>query len=233
MKCSKLVCLCLYIFSTTSYGQHSEIGVFGGVSYYNGELNPSTPILNEINPAIGLFYRKNINTRYSLRFGANYAKLSASDEFNSTELSLFRQLAFSSNIIDAYGTLEFNFLPYQINHHATSNFSPYVFIGLAAFYTNPSISEANSNGLISSGTVIAPAIPFGAGIKFNFIENLGLSIEWTYKKTFTDQIDGLPATYTNQYQLSNTQNNDWYSFIGITLNYKFLTEIDVCPAAVN
>lgn len=227
------MCVLLLIANTDMYSQHKEIGFFGGLSYYNGELNPTRQIINRPNPAFGIFYRKNLNTRYSLRFGANYGKLGAKDRSNSPELSSFRNISFSTNILEAYGVLEFNFLPYQINNPRTSEFSPYVFIGLATFRANPSISENSPRGIDASGSIIAPAVPFGAGIKFNFIENLGLSVEWTFRKTFTDKIDGLPERYLDGYQLSNSQNNDWYSFFGITLNYKFLTESDVCPDVFN
>lgn len=228
---SKFVSICLLLIAINTYSQHSEVGVFGGIAYYNGELNPSIQLINEVNPVIGLFYRKNLSTRYALKYGANYGKISATDRLNSSDLSSFRDLSFSASILDAYGILEFNFLPYQINNDRTTAYSPYVFIGLAAFRVNPTIE--NSNEITTTGTKYGPAIPFGAGIKFNFIENLGMSIEWTFRKTFSDEIDGLPPTYLSGYQLSNTQNNDWYSFFGITLNYKFLTESDVCPDVFN
>ena len=53
------------------------------------------------------------------------------------------------------------------------------------------------------------------------------------RKTLTDQIDGLSETHLDGYQLSNTQNKDWYSILGISLNYKFLTDDDRCRGVVN
>ena len=69
--------------------------------------------------------------------------------------------------------------------------------------------------------------------KFNFIENLGLGIEWGLRKTFTDKLDGLPPLYFDNYQLSDSENNDWYSIVGVTFNYKFLTKRDNCPGVIN
>ena len=135
--------------------------------------------------------------------------------------------------MEAYGLLEFNFIPYQINNYATSSFTPYVFIGVAVFMVNPKIESTASATFESQGIVIAPSMPFGLGIKFNLINNLGVAIEWGMRKTITDQIDGLSETYIEGYQLSNTQNNDWYSIIGISLNYKILTKSDHCPGAIN
>jgi hypothetical protein len=233
MKLRYILAYFFLLINSVLFCQHSEIGLFGGTSYYVGELNPSVQVVNQVRPVIGLFYRKNINKRYSYRLGANYGKLSSTDEFSSNELSKYRKLSFSSTVIEGYTTFEFNFLPYQINNYGTSKFSPYVFIGFAVFASNPKVENGNSGRIGSSETVIAPSIPFGMGIKFNFVHNLGLSIEWGMRKTYTDAIDGLPETYVGGYQLSNTNNNDWYSFLGITLNYKFLTQKDICPGAVN
>lgn len=207
-------------------GQNVDLGLTGGVSYYIGEINPSIQVVNKLKPTLGAFYRKNLNKRYALRGGINYAKLAATDKVRSTDLSKYRQLSFSSDLWEAYGVLEFNFIPYKINSRATSKFSPFVFIGLAAFWVSPEARGRDLN--IREGGMVLLSIPFGTGIKFNFSENLGLGIEWGMRKTFSDMIDGLPEKYDDGYQLSNSQNNDWYSIIGITLNYKILTHKDRC-----
>ena len=138
--------------------------------------------------------------------------------------TIFFRLSFSSDLWEAYGVLEFNFIPYQINNRATSKFAPYVFIGLAVFKVSPKVTGRELSVLESDLTAVS--IPFGVGIKFNFSGNLGLGIEWGMRKTYTDKIDGLREKYDDGYQLSNTQNNDWYSIIGLTLNYKILTHKD-------
>lgn len=227
-----------YIFlsiSFLSYGQHSEIGILGGTSYYLGELNPSIQVANKLKPAVGVFFRRNTgkSKRYALRFGLNYGLLEASDKITSAEISDYRQLSFSSNLLEGYGVLEFNFLPYEINSTRASYYSPYVFIGIAGFMVNPEVENYVTNTSSSSGSLIAASIPFGFGVKFNLVNNLGMGIEWGMRKTFTDEIDGLPETYPGGYQLSNTQNNDWYSILGITLNYKILTKDARCTGVVN
>ncbi len=231
MRFYKSIIVFFFLFSVAATGQHSEIGFLGGSSYYLGELNPSAQVINKVRPALGVFYRKNTSKRYALRFGVNYAQLAATDKFSSTELSQFRQLSFSSNLLEGYGILEFNFIPYQINNYTTSSFTPYVFIGAAAFWVKPSVEGGTTE--LEKGDVIAPSMPFGFGVKFNFIRNLGLAVEWGMRKTFTDEIDGLSETYNSGYQLSNTQNKDWYSIVGITLNYKILTKTDHCPGVIN
>ena len=87
MKNCKSIIILFLLYSLIGYNQNSEIGFFGGVSYYLGEINPSIQVVNDPRPALGVFYRKNTSKRYALRIGANYGKIAATDNFNSTELS--------------------------------------------------------------------------------------------------------------------------------------------------
>lgn len=217
-----------------TFAQHSEFGFIGGLAYYTGELNPAPNPQNKLRPMVGIFYRKNLSERYSLRFGVNAAKIAAEDNQATSEPDQnfeTRNFSFSSNLLDGYGILEFNFIPYQINN-SVSKFSPYVFIGLAGFYVNPKVENNHTNSTKTS-SLTSVAMPFGAGIKFNFVQNMGMALEWTYRKTFTDNIDGLEEVHLNGFQMSNSGNKDWYSFISLSLSYKFLRKRDVCAMPVN
>jgi hypothetical protein len=224
-----LLVLFFILFSVFAKSQHAELGFFGGATYYLGDLNPGVPFINKPEPVVGVLYRKNWSKRYALRLSANYGRLSAQDKVNKSEWSGFRELSFSSSILEGAAVLEFNFLPYQINNYNTSPFTPFVYIGVAAFQVKPTIKNTTSGAEVKKTSLIAPSVPFGFGFKFDLVRNLGLSIDWGVRKTFTDKIDGLDETYLNGYQLSNSQNNDWYSFLGISLNYKILTKRDRCP----
>ena len=93
-----IIILAFLMIVKLGQAQHSEIGVMGGTSYYLGELNPSIQVANKVNPAIGVFYRRNWSKRYSLRIGGNYGKLAATDNNTSTEISNFRKISFSSSL---------------------------------------------------------------------------------------------------------------------------------------
>ncbi len=227
----KLLLLVL-LTSTTAIGQNTDIGLFVGASYYLGEINPGTQLINQPEPIIGVFIRKNFNKRYAFRLGLNYGYLSASEQLNTTDISDFRKISFSTSIIEASGFLEFNFFPYEIGNNNNSIITPFVFLGAAVFRVNPEV-ESDSVSVSSAGSLIAPSIPFGVGVKLNISRNIGLTMEWNMKKTLSDLVDGLPETYSNSYQLSNTESKDWYSFLGITLNYKILTKSDHCRGPVN
>ena len=91
------------------------------------------------------------------------------------------------------------------------------------------------------------ALVFGFGIKYSIMQRLGLAVEWGMRKTFTDYLDDVSTNYYIDFtslspgdidagvmlsdpsaikhapgmQRGNSENNDWYSFVGITLTYRF------------
>jgi hypothetical protein len=87
-------------------------------------------------------------------------------------------------------------------------------------------------------------IPFGLGVKVSIGKKIGLTAFWEMHKTFTDYIDDVSTTYyltgpaistddqagmlsdpTRDHlpgiQRGNPSSDDWYSFSGITVSYKF------------
>lgn len=88
------------------------------------------------------------------------------------------------------------------------------------------------------------SIPFGVGVKVSLAQRLGLQVFWEMHKTFTDYLDDVSSTYYRQgvlidendveglmsdptqnhtpgMQRGNSKNQDWYSFFGVSLTYKF------------
>jgi hypothetical protein len=87
-------------------------------------------------------------------------------------------------------------------------------------------------------------IPFGLGVKVSIGKKIGLTAFWEMHKTFTDYIDDVSTTYylagpsispddaagllsdpTRSHmpgmQRGNPKTDDWYSFSGVTVTYKF------------
>jgi len=88
-------------------------------------------------------------------------------------------------------------------------------------------------------------IPFGVGVKYSFSKRIAVSLEWGMRKTFSDYIDDISYTYyqypdaytegSSDYndllysdpnldhepnmQRGNSENDDWYSFAGLTITY--------------
>lgn len=218
-------------WATLAVGQHAEIGIFAGGSYYLGELNPKVHVLSIHKPSFGIMYRQNINKRYSLKFQGSYNRLSGNDADGTLDFNNWRDQYFSTTLWDITGQLEFNFLPYKIGD-SDNPFTPYVFIGASYFRANP---QSGSNKVEppsekADNKMYRPAVPFGLGFRVNLTKQLGINLEWGMRKTFTDKLDGIGSRYSNGYHKSNISTNDWYSIMLLSLNYRFKSKGERCPS---
>lgn len=207
-------------FIVSSYSQsRTELGLLLGTSYYHGDINHST-LFYSPSLAYGLIVKYNLSDHLSSTLNVSYGKLKGDDgDFNQIE-NQFRGAAFSTGIIDVNAIIEFNFLPYNSSGYIKKNkkrFSPYVFMGIGGNY------------LTSSGGFENPVtIPFGLGIKYNIFERLTLGVEWSYSKTFNDEIDGV-INIQDENHSPVIHNDDWYSFCGIFITYKIFKDKIDCP----
>lgn len=204
--------LCPLINSFEAEGQRMvDYGLLAGVCYYNGEVNP-VRILYKPRPAYGGFFRLNLNKRYAIRISGSYNHLAGDDNDFPERLSPARlPVAFTTRIFDFNTQLEFNFMPYITGEERW----------LRSLYISGGIGYAMIPG--SSST---PVIPFGLGYKINITDRLSTGAEWGLRKTFSDNINNVPSV------LGNTifNNNDWYSFVGLFISYKFVKFAADCPA---
>jgi hypothetical protein len=187
----------------------SEVGVFGGVSYYVGDLNPSKHFLGS-KPAFGIIYRYNISPRFSLKINGLYGTLQGSDAVSKANIK--RNLSFKSYVTDISAQIELNFLRY-ITGHERYFISPYIFTGISLFNFNPK-AEYNDTwyalqplGTEGQGTTLPNvtkrysltnvSIPFGLGLKYSPFKFMCIGFEWGLRKTFTDYIDDVSSVYVD------------------------------------
>jgi hypothetical protein len=268
---------CLFCF-LTGFAQRqpdksAEIGVFLGGSYYIGDLNPMIHFGPQTKPAGGVVFRYNLNPRLAVRANALFGKIEADDAMSNSSAQQQRNLNFKSSITELSAQLEFNFLDYQIGNERRK-FTPYIFFGLAGFKFNPIATYNNydfslqplgteGQGLDGGSSkkkyrLIQMSIPFGVGIKTNLSKNIGLSVEWGMRKTFTDYLDDVSTNYYDPALLAaahgpasavasdpskgtdpnfsnvgrqrgNPTTKDWYSFAGIALTIKLKGKRETCP----
>lgn len=185
-----------------------DLGFFVGSSYYIGDLNTSKHFASKhTHPSFGLHLRKNKNSRWSFKGLVKYGKISADDAESEDPFQINRNLSFESVIIEAGGTVEFNFLkfdPYDKSSYFQypDYITPYAFIGLAGVYYNPK-TELDGNtyelrDLKTEGqdySTIAIAVPFGMGVKFRLSERLVMELEYGFRKTYTDYLDDVSDKY--------------------------------------
>jgi opacity protein-like surface antigen len=196
--------------------RHHEFGLFGGVSYYMGELNPSGQFLNP-HAAYGLVYRYNINPHWAFKLNAITGTVSGSDATNPDESRRSNNLSFKSPITEISGQAELNFFKYIVGSDK-HRFSPYIFGGFSIFRFNPMAEfmgnwyELQPLGTEGQGTTAYPdrkpysltsvAFPFGLGLKLSLSDNFALSLEWGLRKAVTDYIDDVSSTYADPYILA-------------------------------
>lgn len=213
----KILLVNLFVsFTLLSFAQrHADFGIFAGMSSYMGDINPKKYFYSP-SPVFGGLYRYNINKRYALRFNAFYGTIKGSDfDFPNIYHPDRPNISFSTSLLNLGGNLEFNFLPYTPTVNQW-DYSTYITAGLG--YSLILNSNVNAKNHIN--------IPFGVGVKINITDRLSSGAELTFHKTFTDTLDGVAGPL----EKSLVHNNDWYSFFGVFITYKFFKFAANCPA---
>lgn len=204
-----------------------DVGVFGGVNTYFGDIIESE---KSINPAYGAFVRYNFNPRYALRFNVINGTISADGRFDEVDWS------FDKNVLDISILFEWNYLKYIVGDKSTP-WSTFIFGGIGIQRFDYEFDETRlvpplvdpTYKADNSGSVIAPTIPFGLGVKYNLSKRWGIGLEGGLRKSLSDKLDDLddPRSYTdaNNVEIKYTDkfhNNDWTSYVGIHLVYKLI-----------
>ncbi|GAB1395355.1 MAG TPA: DUF6089 family protein [Saprospiraceae bacterium] len=181
-----------------------ELGGMAGVSNYFGDLN-SNYGLNHIGPSARLFARYNFNTRLCLKFAASYARVAGYDSDSDNTFEKQRNLSFASNIFDGAAEFEFNFMPY-VHGSAYNNFTPYGFLGLAAFKFNPKtkyedkwyeLQPLGTEGqfLGQEYSLLQLGFAYGLGLKWDINYDWSINVELASRYLFTDYLDDVSTIY--------------------------------------
>lgn len=196
--------------------RHHEIGLWVGASNYHGDLQHEwvpTGIKEgkTYQPSGGLIYKYYFNPSLGLRFGASYIRITAADSLSPVRADQLRNLSFANNIVEAYGAVEWNFLPLDFHRFKVS---PYLFAGIGAFYGSPFAEDRDGKKvqLRDLGTegqglpnypdrkiypLVNPMFPIGGGVKFFVSNTFMISAEVGLRYTATDYLDDVSRTYVN------------------------------------
>ena len=193
------------LFALCSYSgraQDLEVGFTFGGGYYLGDLNPGKHFLHT-KLAYGLVARYTLDTRWAVKLSGTRGTIKG-DAGSSTFLP-DRGLAFTSNLTDISGVVEFNFLPYFTGSRM-STLSPYIYGGISVFFYDPKFNGVSLRSIGTEGQKVGyegrspygsvgVGIPFGLGIKYSLSNRLGLHAYWEMHKTFSDYLDDVSTTY--------------------------------------
>jgi len=189
----------------------SDAGFLLGANYYMGDINPNKQLYSS-SPTVGFLYRYNMGTRYTVRTSLSFSSLSGSDLDFDDVYQQSRGASFETELVDFSLQVEFNFQPFMAPLSSrTKRFSPYITSGISYL----SVSSTSSSF----------AIPMGVGCKYLLGKRWTAAIEWTFKKSFTDDLDGLDDP-NNFGDASMFHNNDWTSFLGVTLTLQLFNDLE-------
>jgi opacity protein-like surface antigen len=193
---------------TAVFSQSFHLGVFGGLSNYQGDLTDGLYVKNSTKAVGGLTLQYELTERLSLRGGFMYGKITGNDDFNTKTYLQARNLDFTSSIAEL--SLVGEFTVFNLDN---IRWSPYVFGGLAVFRFNPYTHDADHNKvflkpLSTEGqglegydnkpySLTQVALPFGGGIKYALTDNIRIGAEVGIRKTFTDYLDDVSTNYAD------------------------------------
>ncbi len=203
--------LLLIISTLPAFPQRSaDYGVSAGIVNYLGEDNPQNAFFKP-GPAAQFFYRYNFNPRQAVRANLMGGYLTP----------------LNAPIGELGATYEFNFFPYSTFRSRNIDYTPYIAAGAAFSFVFNNNAPQSTHPFFS--------IPFSAGFKINVANQIGLEFEYGFRKTFYDKFDGrndlmIPGSTTADLNHSWTHNNDWYSFMGVSVTWKMYNRLAGCPA---
>lgn len=209
------------LYYNFSYSQIYEVGVFIGGSNFIGDVGAT----NYISPnkiAVGGILKWNRSTRHSYRLSVIYAKLEGIDAKSDDPRRKQRGYTFETDLLEISAGMEFTFFDFDL-HTEGKKMTPYLYTGITAanhdnFYFDNGIQTDENTSSWAFG------IPMVLGVKTRLADSFILAIEIGARYTFSDEIDGSipdnPSLQPN-FSFGNINNNDWYTFSGITLTYTF------------
>jgi hypothetical protein len=203
----------LLFLPVAAHTQHIDIDLFGGISNYQGDLQPSFFTVKGNSPGAAIILKYGLNQNFYIRTGFSFGSMSGTDEDKSDDRRP-RNLNFRSKL------QEFDLgLEYRLIKPSTFPVTPYGFVAFGVFHFNPYTFYGNSNEKIYlqplstegqglTGYPERPAykltqfcIPYGVGVKWQINCNLNVGFEFRHTKTFTDYLDDVSTTYVDQKEL--------------------------------
>jgi len=188
-------------------------GGLASASYYMGDFNPSGPFYMPSLYVSGLI-NYSISDYYALRINMGGGELRG-DPFTYNGRLMSNSpgqmpISFRRFFFDVDARIEVGFLPYDPfgNNPKKFAYTPYFSLGAGLGYSggNPYLQ-----------------LPISAGFKYRLYDRITLGVEWCFRKTFDDNLDGWVNIRTLDGGTAN--NNDWISYAGIYITYQLADKI--------
>ncbi len=211
MKCI-LSAVLVTVFGISVHAQKFSLGVFGGVSAYNGDLTEKAFPKKVTNGAIGITGNYELFPKITLRAGFTYAVVGGADRFSDKASQRARNLSFETAIYEFSAVGEYYFFdlerqffsPYLMGGAAVYRFNPYAYSNNQKVYLKPLSTEGQGIAGYEASkpySLTQLALPFGGGVKFALTNNIRLGVEVGFRKLFTDHLDDVSGNYVDQADL--------------------------------
>jgi hypothetical protein len=186
---------------------------------YIGDLNNQS-MFGHVNMAGGLVARYKLDPRWAVALTGTYGHIESADYL------VRRNLSFRSMLAEASARVEFNFFPYGAHKATLKSSTPYIFVGIGFFKFNPQALYTDPTGgstqwydlqplgTEGQGTAAYPerpkyqlvevSVPFGVGYRWRVTDNMHVTVEYGWRKTWTDYLDDVSTTYVGA-DLLNSQ----------------------------
>ena len=205
-----VVFLFLLFISFNLQAQTWEVGGSIGAAGYMGDLNTSNP-LKPTGVSLGAFVQRNFDGYLSAKLNYDFGHISGADNTSSNPQIRARNLSFMDNLNEVSVIWEFNFFKY-VPEAGQNRFTPFIYAGLGVVGYNPqAVYEGQTydlRPLMTEGeskpySSLAFAIPYGAGIKYNFSGKWNFIADLGYRNPSTDYLDDVSGKYPNPAKLTS------------------------------
>lgn len=214
----KLFAIIISFLPLIVIAQYWEAGVFGGMSFYSGDLTGFIDF-KELHPAAGVVARYNVNQWFSVKSNIFHGTISGNDANSRIQENRNRNLSFRSRLLDIGVQSEINLTGYKSGNPSYQS-SPYLFFGFSLFRFNPKALYKNQwyalQPLCTEGqgttkyndrkkyALTQICIPIGAGYKYALNRYWNIGFELGIRTTFTDYLDDVSKTYVESDILKST-----------------------------
>lgn len=228
MKKLLLLTITLFLLNTV-IAQNFEIGLNVGGAIYTGDIEVNGKNFSRQKRSnVGAFVRVPLNSSFVIRGQAYHGQFYANEKkYPTTNYRATRGFSFNTTFTELTARLEWHFLKLD-NQFYFENQDPtmsvYSFMGFGATIFKPQTTYNTSTTNIGFDNVsvdkdaeyskTSPLLALGIGGKYNVTNTLGLGLEVSAQKPFTDYIDGIS-------KLSVSKTNDYYFFAHLLISYNF------------
>jgi len=205
----------LFFQLRSGFSQRIDLDIFGGISNYQGDLQPIFFTTQNANPGAAAILKYGVSDRFYIRAGFSFGSIAGYDAKNKENLQ-FRNLNFRSGLQEFSAGLEYRLFspdqhrltPYVFVAAGVFKFKPYTFYGPDYVKTFLQPLGTEGQGLPEyPGTELYSltqfCIPYGLGVKYQINCNLNIGFEFRQTKTFTDYLDDVSTEYPEQVALLN------------------------------